>query len=257
MATYRIDDLARAAGTTTRLVRALQERGVLHPPQRRGRIAVYNDSHLARLRLIAQLQERGHTIATIAELLSAWEKGHDLADILGVEKALTDPWSDECPERIGLVELAAMFLPGRPLEEVPPDYLQDALARAGRLGFIRPDGDRFLVPSPSLLEVGAELVAAGISLETVFDVAEQTDADCQAIAERFVQLTVDSGNLEDPAHYRERQDLPQVAEFIQRLRPLSEKAVTSLLARAMQAQIQARTSEQITQIAGRSADSAS
>ena len=32
MAEYRIDDLARAAGTTARNVRAYQERGLLPPP---------------------------------------------------------------------------------------------------------------------------------------------------------------------------------------------------------------------------------
>jgi DNA-binding transcriptional MerR regulator len=45
MAEYRIDDLARAAGTTARRVRAYHERGLLPPPEKRGRVGYYNDSH--------------------------------------------------------------------------------------------------------------------------------------------------------------------------------------------------------------------
>jgi len=52
---YRIDDLARAAGTTTRNVRVYRDRGLLPPPLRIGRIAIYNDTHLTRLRLITSM----------------------------------------------------------------------------------------------------------------------------------------------------------------------------------------------------------
>jgi hypothetical protein len=54
-----IDQLAREAGTTVRNVRAYQERGLLPPPDREGRVGVYGEGHLARLRLIASLAERG------------------------------------------------------------------------------------------------------------------------------------------------------------------------------------------------------
>ncbi|MQY04968.1 MerR family transcriptional regulator [Actinomadura macrotermitis] len=255
MATYRIDELAHAAGTTSRHVRAFRERGVLHPPRREGRVSLYDETHLARLRLIHQLQERGHTIATIAELITAWESGHDLADLLGVEKALTDPWSQEAPGRIDGPRLTAMFFPGmtpRELDALPAGYLRWTLRRAEELGFVERDGDHYTVPSPALLQVGAELVAAGVPLTTVFEIAEKTDAGCRDIAGRFVQLAVDQGKLDDSSHNAVRQDLPEVAGLIRRLRPLSEAAVRALLARAMQAEIQARTSEQITEIARRS-----
>src|SRR5947209_5281538 len=56
---YRVDDLARAAGTTVRNVRAYQERGLLDPPRREGRVAYFDDSHLARLKLITSMLDRG------------------------------------------------------------------------------------------------------------------------------------------------------------------------------------------------------
>jgi DNA-binding transcriptional MerR regulator len=81
---YRIDDLARVAGTTVRSLRVLHDRRLLPPPRLRGRTGYYDDEHLARVRTVLRLQERGHTLAGIHELLAAWEAGRGLADVLGV-----------------------------------------------------------------------------------------------------------------------------------------------------------------------------
>ena len=66
---YRIDDLARLAGTTTRNIRVYRDRGLLHPPLRVGRIALFNDTHLTRLRLITSLLDRGYNISCTCEML--------------------------------------------------------------------------------------------------------------------------------------------------------------------------------------------
>lgn len=81
-AEYSIDELARAASTTVRNVRAYQDRGLLPPPERRGRVGVYGQAHLSRLRIIGQLLTRGYTLASIGELIAAWESGSDLAGLL-------------------------------------------------------------------------------------------------------------------------------------------------------------------------------
>ncbi|NGO67532.1 MerR family transcriptional regulator, partial [Streptomyces boncukensis] len=75
---YRIEDLAHHSGATVRTIRAYQDRGLLPKPERRGRANVYDDSHLARLRQIADLLERGYTLASIKELLQAWDEGRGL-----------------------------------------------------------------------------------------------------------------------------------------------------------------------------------
>ena len=87
MGEYRIDDLARVAGTTVRSLRVLQDRRLLPPPELRGRTGYYGDHHVARVRLVLRLQERGYTLAAIRELLTAWETGRDLADVLGLDPA--------------------------------------------------------------------------------------------------------------------------------------------------------------------------
>ena len=54
-----IYQLAHEAGIPTSTVRCYQNRGLLPPSRRRGRMGYYNAEHRDRLRLIAHLQERG------------------------------------------------------------------------------------------------------------------------------------------------------------------------------------------------------
>ncbi len=81
-----VDDLARAAGTTTRNVRALQTEGLLRGPLLVGRTGTYGADHLARLQAILRLQARGFSRAAIRELLDAWERGASLEDVLGLPR---------------------------------------------------------------------------------------------------------------------------------------------------------------------------
>ena len=104
---YRIGELARAAGITARTVRYYQERKLLPPPRRAGRVGWYSETHLARLRVIGDLLNRGHTLGGAGELLSAWEQGYDLATLLGIEQAMTASWSDEAPEPVTVAGVSA------------------------------------------------------------------------------------------------------------------------------------------------------
>jgi DNA-binding transcriptional MerR regulator len=95
---YRLDDLARISGVTTRNIRAYRERGLLDPPRRVGRSAYYDDYHLSQLKTINQLLRRGFNSAHIAEFFTSMRQGADLADILGIRRAILGPPPDEGPE---------------------------------------------------------------------------------------------------------------------------------------------------------------
>src|SRR5437764_10012509 len=77
-----VDELARAARTTSRNIRALQTKGVLPGPALLGRTGEYGAEHLVRLEVILRLQARGFSLAAIRELLAAWETGATLEDVL-------------------------------------------------------------------------------------------------------------------------------------------------------------------------------
>ncbi len=74
MGDYRADQLAHAAGMSLALVRSYQSKGLLDPPRRVGRQAFYNDGHLSRLRHIADLKSRGHSLRMIAEQITPTER---------------------------------------------------------------------------------------------------------------------------------------------------------------------------------------
>jgi len=225
MADYRVDELARAAGTTVRNVRAYQDRGLLPPPRREGRVGIYTDAHLARLRMINGLLDRGYSLTNIAELISTLEQGHDLGSLLGLEEAVTTPWSDEVPTYMTPHELLELFGSAASIE---------ALNEAMSAGLLEVDGERFRVSSPRLLHAGAELAAAGIPLEAVAAELRTLRRDVDRIAGRFVEMAAthifDQYGDELPPDA----DVPRLAGLIWRLRPLAKMVVEAELARAME-----------------------
>jgi len=64
--TYKLDELAREAGTSSRTVRYYVQRGLLPAPQFKGRDTVYGDEHLLRLRVIRRLQDEYLPLDAIA-----------------------------------------------------------------------------------------------------------------------------------------------------------------------------------------------
>jgi DNA-binding transcriptional MerR regulator len=239
VAEYRIDDLARLAGTTVRNVRVYQDRGLLAPPRRQGRVGWYSESQLARLRLIGRLLDRGFTLALIAELLQAWEEGRNLADILGLEEALTQPWSAEVPERVSVRELRRRF---------GDQATRGAIRRAVELGLLRRSGTSFSVPSPKLLSAGEELVALGMPLPSVLDLAAALQEDMDTTAGRFVSAVIEQVLGAAPAPTLPPQErIAALADIVQRLRPLASSAVEASFAAAMERQVASAFSE----IAGR------
>jgi DNA-binding transcriptional MerR regulator len=89
-----LDELARISGVSARNIRAYRERGLLDPPRRVGRSAYYGDYHLSQLKAINQLLRRGFNSAHIAEFFASMRQGADLADILGIQRAILSPRSD-------------------------------------------------------------------------------------------------------------------------------------------------------------------
>jgi DNA-binding transcriptional MerR regulator len=230
MAEYRIDELARQASTTVRNIRVYQDRGLLPPPRRAGRVGIYTDAHLARMRLIGQLLKRGYTFANISELLSVWARGGDLAEILDLESAVGHPWSEEVASYLTLAQLHEMF---------GADMTAENLDLAQKLGLLEADGDRFRVPSPGLLGAGRELTSAGMPLRAVLDLAERLRTHVDAAASELA-TTVTSHVL--AAHLRngllQGNDIAEVAAITRRLRPLAQTAVDAMLAQAMSQQVQ-------------------
>ncbi|MER6845122.1 MerR family transcriptional regulator [Streptomyces platensis] len=226
-AEYRIEDLAHLSGATVRTIRAYQDRGLLPRPERRGRSNVYGDAHLARLRQIADLLDRGYTLASIKELLEAWDAGRDLGGVLGLAAEIDGPWTDEEASRISRTELNAAF-GGSPDET--------ALAEAVELGVLERvpgrDGE-FLVPSPQELAVAAELHSAGVPLTAISGHLREVRGQVEHIAARFLDFTTEHVFQQFLDHPPTEAEAAEAAALVRRLRPLAQQTIDAELARAM------------------------
>lgn len=237
-----IDELAREAGVTTRTIRAYQTDGLLPHPRLSGRVGLYDDGHLARLRYISHLQGQGFSLAAIRTLLDAWEDGRSLSDVLGFEEALTAPWTDEAPGTIDAGELRRMF----------PEVTDDPtlVCRAVDAGLLEPHGEGWRVPSPTLLRVGADLVASGIPLGAVLHEHRLLTHDMAGVAERFVALFEDHVWEPFAAQCLPPERLPEVTAALLRARPTAMRAVEAVLGRAMEQAVAASTARQLDRIGG-------
>lgn len=223
---FTIDELSQTAGMTVRNVRAYQDKGLIPPPEIRGRTGIYSDAHLARLRVIGPLLARGYSLGNIAELIDAWEKGHDLRQLLGLEQAITSPWSEDVPAYYELSELMAFF---------PRQMSPEALAKAASLKLIMIDGPRFKVPSPRLFNAGVELAKLGVPLMDLLDILAGVRANVEQVANALLQLVVShvfepQGNKAMPA----ASEIPHMADVIWRLRPIADMAVAAEVSAAME-----------------------
>ncbi|MDT5218375.1 MAG: hypothetical protein QOF15_480 [Mycobacterium sp.] len=173
---YRIEELARLAGTTTRNIRVYRDRDLLPPPLRVGRIALFNDTHLTRLRLITSMLDRGYTIAHVREMLSAWEEGKNLGDVLGLETAIVGTWTTEKSQTMSLAE--ARQLLGD----------TDAFDRLVNLHVIRVDGERATITRPKLIEAFNEVRGYGVSIDKLIDLHEQILPKIDEISDMLVRV---------------------------------------------------------------------
>ena len=237
---YSVDELAHVAGTTVRNVRTYQDRGVLPPPERRGRKGIYDESHLARLRLIGQLLQRGYTLGNISELFEAVEKGHDVKQIIGLERAISNPWTNEEPAYFTLPELLKMY----GLASLNPRLL----AKIIRLELLQPDGLRYRAPYPKILRAGAELTKLGISLDEMMDVVAGLRANVERVADELVSLVVSIVDRYGEGKLPPPKDVPRLAELLWRLRPLASEAIDSEVSRALEKSANRFLGERVGQI---------
>lgn len=163
---YTIDELAAHTGVPSRTIRFYQARGVLPPPKRRGRIAVYDEVHAERLRTVSALQGKGLRLQAIREVVSDEDR-----DAEAVRK-----WFGVDPSNGESEELLPALLSEEDLRRHLGNPSQGALNRLVRRGAIDRQGSgaelRYCVVTPGLLELARRLAKAGVDLETAIRLQE-------------------------------------------------------------------------------------
>lgn len=240
MAELTIEQLAGQTGMTVRNIRNHQSRGLLPPPEVRQRVGYYGPEHVARLRLIQDMQADGFNLEAIKRLVSG---AHGAAEqIVGMRRAVSAPLETEPPEVLTLQELAERF-GGVDAHE---------LGRAQRLGVLLPlGGDRFEAPSPALLRAAEEALERGVSLEAALTVVETLKRSCEYAARAFVKLFLEEVWAPYEAQGFPDERFPEVLEAIERLRPIATSALLGMFGLTITREVGDAFGKQLARLAKR------
>ena len=154
-----IDQLAPQARDCHSTLRLYQNRGLLPPPRRQGRMGYYNTEHRDRFRPIAHLQERGFSLAAIKETLDHWTEGRSLAHLLGVSQFA--PSLERKSVSLSPEEFAGRF--------AWVDITQGDIQRAVWIGLVELDGAELSIPNEAFIDLGADAARLGIPVSEVLD----------------------------------------------------------------------------------------
>jgi DNA-binding transcriptional MerR regulator len=235
-----IDELARRTGMTVRNIRAHQSRGLLPPPDVRGRTGYYGPQHVGRIELIRELQADGFKLEAISRLLDS--AGGSSEEVLRFTRAVKAPFEDEEPQIITPEELAERY--GDAGDKAP-----ELLRRAEKLGILRPLADgNFEELSPRLGRAASELAALGVSSETALNVAREIRKQADSVAKTFVELFVREVWKPFEDQGRPDQDLPKVREAVERLRPLASDALLAVFQLAMSDAVEQRVGRELERL---------
>jgi DNA-binding transcriptional MerR regulator len=214
-ASLTVEQLAYETGMSVRNIRNHQSRGLLPPPEVRARVGYYGPDHVARLRLIQEMQSEGFKLSAISRLIG--EHGADADRFVGLRQAVTAPFATEAPEVYSREELVEKF--------GDDDKLQE---KAQKLGLLVPLGEeRFEAPSPALLRAAEAVLGMGIELSAALAAIEKLERNSQASARTFVNLFVDELWKPFDKAGRPEEGWDELIDAIGRLRPLAFDALNA------------------------------
>jgi DNA-binding transcriptional MerR regulator len=175
---YRVEQVAAACDVSVDTVRYYQSRGLVPPPVREGRVAVYDDEHLAAIRRIRDLQRKGLSLAAIARVLGEGSGDEDLAAAVAAERGD----GDRAAADLTLNDFAEA-------SGVPASLIQ-AVEREGiTIGRIGPDGEvRYAAGDITLMRTALKVLEFGLPLSDLLSLARDTDTAMRALAARSVDL---------------------------------------------------------------------
>jgi DNA-binding transcriptional MerR regulator len=215
-ATLTVEQLAYETGMSVRNIRNHQSRGLLPPPEVRARVGYYGPQHVARLRLIQEMQAEGFKLSAISRLIG--EHGADADRFVGLRQAVTAPFATEASEVITREELIQRF-------GVDDDRL---LARARKLGLLVDLGEeRYEAPSPALLRAAEDVMKMGIDLAAALAVIEKLNRNAQSSARAFVNLFVEELWKPFDEAGRPEEAWAEIIAAVERLRPLAVEALNA------------------------------
>jgi DNA-binding transcriptional MerR regulator len=226
-----IDQLAERSGITVRTIRFYAGRGLLPPPQLRGRTGLYGPDHLARLELVSELSALGFTLAAIEQHMRRLPPSAGAAE-LALHRALLTPWVPEQIEDVDHAELERRA--GRALGPA------DVAALEG-VGVVRRlDDGRVRLHGPSTLTGGLAVLDSGLPVEVWRHAHALIEKHTAALAEDLMAMF----QREVLQPYRDRgrpaEERSRLAAVLTQLKPITVRGVVTAFGRAVNRTIRER-----------------
>jgi len=218
---FTVDELAARTGTTVRMLRFYRERGLLPPPQRRGRVAYYGANHRMCVDLVRQLQDHGYTLSAISQVMANLPEDASATDF-AVRASLLAPWhvaESEEVDRAGLEHRAGRSLTDADIE---------VLSRVGAVESL--DGGRFRVES-TVLGSAVDVLAMELPVDLMIGAAESVQAHASALAGELIADVMEYlATTADPAA-----DVDRLGVLLPRIRSLVMQALIRRFSAAVDA----------------------
>jgi DNA-binding transcriptional MerR regulator len=228
-----IDELSAKTGVPSRTIRFYQAKGALPPPEKRGRVAFYNQGHIERLKLVAQLQDRGISLRAIRDLVDRLENGEDSVNgWLGVGEKLWASWIDDEPKLLTEEQLR---------ELLGPSNRPGLISELERAEFIRRDGSKrppvYHVPSVAEVQIVLKLDMGGLDVKSTRIAADLMRNSLSKMAYKLVSFFTDQINR---GIEQKRFDPENLGRTIEALRTIWMEATNLILAREIERAIDER-----------------
>lgn len=254
-----VDDLAQRTGVSVRNIRAYQTAGLLPPPALQGRLGLYSHRHLSRLELIRELRQMGFGLEAISDMLDHVPKGAGAQYSLIAQMFSNGFFQIEQPESKTLQELTAHWGENATQEQMSRLLKSGLYRRASPEEQTDASQVRFEMLSPSLWNIGKEMAALNIPLDTVLDMQDSLIQHTRAIARSYVdqfilamvrEITASSQGGAAPTDEQGQPSLPPgllrtVRGVIERLRPLAIGSVSAAFPVVLQQEFERDVLERI------------
>lgn len=226
---FTVDELAARTGITVRTLRFYAGRGLIPPPERRGRVGYYGEVHLARLELIRRLQDLGFTLTAIEGYLARLPTDAGPAEIrlLGTMMA---PWTADLPVELSRAQVQ---------ERVGRRLSADDLELLAAFGVLIPAGRRFRAV-PALLPMAADLLDLGLDPKSARRSQVVLERHTRAIAEELTAIFREQIWTPYRSGRRSDADREQLELSLQRLRSVTVRATMVALQQALNDAIRTR-----------------
>ena len=226
-----IDQLAERTGITVRNIRYYAGRGLLPPPQLRGRTGLYGPDHLARLELVSELSALGFTLSAIESHLERLPPSVGAAE-LALQRVLLTPWVPEEIEEVDRTELDRRA--GRSLTA---DDL-DALERLGAISPL-PDG-RLQLHGAGALSSALAVIDSGLPSDVWRRAHELIQQHTTALAEDLMTMFQDEVLQPYRDRGRRADERMRLARAMSQLKPVTVHGVVTAFGRAVNRAIRER-----------------